>query len=266
MDRDKLLEMINAEPISFTIEEIENIMDEELEKAPEEMDGELVQICLNVLTEAHSEAEKVEVEPEKKKIYYRKPFRALIAAAVIILFIASALTVSAQVFNFNIPKEIAKLINGNAQIDMNLENADTTADGYALLETEFAKEIAEKIGITPITFPEEMIGENCEITEIENYTVDETVSLDALIDFEYMGNYGDLIIIQYQQDFEFVGVDQSIDVISGQMIKANGMDILIFEHKGGNSCTIRYKDNLTEYCIDLKCDIDTAIQFAESIK
>lgn len=266
MDRDKLLEMINAEPISFTLEEIENIMDEELEKAPEEMDGELVQICLNVLTEVHSEAEKGEVEPEKKKIYYRKPFRALIAAVIIIVFIASALTVSAQVFNFNIPKEIAKLINGNAQVDYDLKNADTTADGYALLETEFAKEIADKIGITPITFPEEMIGENCEITKIENYTVDETVSLDALIDFEYKGYYGNLSLTQYQKDFGMVGIDESMKVVSGQMIKANGMDILIFEHKGGNSCTIRYKDNLTEYCIYLKCDIDTAIQFAESIK
>lgn len=264
MDRDKLLEMINAEPISFTLEEIENIMDEELEKAPEEMDGELVQICLNVLTKAHSEAEKGEVEPEKKKLYYRKPFRALIAAAVIILFIASALTVSAQVFNFNFPKEIAKLINRTAQIDMNLENADTTADGYALLETEFAKEIAEKIGITPITFPEEMIGENCEIAKIENRTLEETVSLDALIYFEYKGYYGDILIRQYQQDFEFVGIDESEDVISGQMININGMDILIFEHK--KSCSIRYKDNLTKYYIYLDCDIDTAIQFAESIK
>lgn len=266
MDRDKLLKMINSEPISFTLEEIENIMDEELEKSPEEMDGELIQICLNVLTKAHSEAEKGEVEPEKKKIYYRKPFRALIAAAVIILFVASALTVSAQVFNFNIPKEIAKLINGNAQIDMNLENADTTADGYALLETEFAKEIAEKIGITPITFPEEMIGENCEITKIDNLTANKNVSRKALIDFEYQGNYGRLTITQYTEDAKWIGVSNSNDVISGQMIKANGMDVLIFEHKGGNSCTIRYKDNLTEYCIYLKCDIDTAIQFAESIK
>ena len=264
MDRDKLLEMINAEPISFTIEEIENIMDEELEKAPEEMDGELVQICLNVLTKAHFEAEKGEVKPEKKKLYYRKPFRALIAAVVIILFVASALTVFAQVFNFNIPKEIAKLINGNAQIDLNLENADTTADGYALLETEFAKEIAEKIGITPITFPEEMIGENCEITKMEKSLTDEKIMLDAWIVFNYKGNYGDFTITQYTEDAKWIGVSNSNDVISGQMININGMDLLIFEHK--NSCTIRYKDNLTEYNFYLKCDIDTAIQFAESIK
>ena len=263
MDRDKLLEMINAEPISFTLEEIENIMDEELEKAPEEMDGELVQICLNVLTKAHFETEKVEVEPEKKKIYYRKPFRALIAAAVIIVFIASALTVSAQVFNFNIPKEIAKLINGNAQVDYDLKNADTTADGYALLETDFANEIA-KFGITPITFPEEMIGENCEITYIENCTADEMVALDALIDFEYKGYYGNLTLTQYQQDFEFDSAENFYDVISGQMININGMDILIFERE--NSCSIRYTDNLTEYNFYLKCDIDTAIQFAKSIK
>ena len=39
----------------------------------------------------------------------------------------STVTASAQ-FNFNIPQSIAKLIDSNAEIDYNLENADTTAD------------------------------------------------------------------------------------------------------------------------------------------
>ena len=44
----------------------------------------------------------------------------------------STVTASAQ-FNFDIPQNIAKLIDNNAEIDYNLENADTTADGYASL-------------------------------------------------------------------------------------------------------------------------------------
>lgn len=42
------------------------------------------------------------------------------------------------------------------------------------------------------------------------------------------------------------------------------MDILIFERD--NSCSIIYRDNVTEYNIHLKSDIETAIEFAESIK
>ncbi|MFR3418942.1 MAG: hypothetical protein ACLTSM_02640 [Eubacterium sp.] len=62
----------------------------------------------------------------------------------------STVTASAQ-FNFDIPQSIAKLIDNNAEIDYNLENADTTADGYALLDSDFAKQLAD-YGITLLHF------------------------------------------------------------------------------------------------------------------
>ena len=49
--------------------------------------------------------------------------------------------VTASAIYFNIPENIAQLIDGNAEMVYPLENADTTADGYALLETDLAKEL-----------------------------------------------------------------------------------------------------------------------------
>ena len=50
------------------------------------------------------------------------------------------------------------------------------------------------------------------------------------------------------------------------MIKANGMDILVFEHND-NSSSITYKDGLTTYCISLtNSTMENAIKFAKSIK
>lgn len=248
--------MIHSGLTDFTKEDIKFFIRTELEKDESEIDTDYVELLTKLLTIK-------QYEQPKKKSYYKKPLKALIAAAVIVVFFTSAFTVSAQVFSFNIPQKIAQLFNGKAEIDFDLENADTTADNYVLEGTDVAKEIAE-FGIAPITFPEEMISGNCKISNIENLTVDESISCDASIDFEYQGDYGSLIIKQYKMDFGMTGYDYSDDIVSGQMVKANGMDVLVFEHTDG--CSIRYKDNLTYYTIFLKCDINEAIHFANSIK
>lgn len=173
----------------------------------------------------------------------------------------STITVSAQ-FNLNIPEKIVQLINGNAEIDYNLENADTTADGYALLDTDLAKQIAD-YGITPVTFPEEMIKENSKITKIK-LDMNEDVLKIVDIDFEYNGQKGSLYIQQISENNGSTGVNTVLDIKSGRMINVNGMDVLVFEQE--NSCSIRYKDNFTIYDIHLDCNLETAIKFAESIK
>lgn len=256
ISKKKIMKMLNSGFSDLSVDDIKYFIRSELEKDETEIDTDYVDMLFRLLAikqNGHSE----------KKTYYKTPLKVVAAAAVIIVFLASALTVSAQVFNFNIPQKIAQLFIGKAEIDFDLENADTTADGYALTNTDLAKKL-EEFGITPVTFPEEMIKENCEITNIEKVTVNETISSDATIDFKYHGVYGDLLIIQYEQDFDWIGIEDSMNIVSGQMININGMDVLVFEHN--DSCTIKYKDNLTEYNIYIKCDIDTAIQFAETIK
>lgn len=176
----------------------------------------------------------------------------------------STVTASAQ-FNFDIPQSIAKLKDNNAEIDYNLENADTTADGYALLNTDLAKQLSD-YGITPVTFPEELIKDNCKITKMENTTTDKTFSHDANVEFEYNGQKGDLTIHQEVEEFESTGVSGYNNLKGGKMIKANGMDILVFEHDD-NSSSITYKDGLTTYDILLtKSTMENAIKFAKSIK
>ena len=72
------------------------------------------------------------------------------------------------------------------------------------------------------------------------------------------------MIQQFNSDYQFSRSWSEMDVISGQILSSNGMDILIFERD--NSCSIIYRDNVTEYNINLESKIETAIKFAESIK
>lgn len=250
----KLKKMIASDFTDLSAEEIKALIQKELDKGPDETDTEYIDLCFELMSIKNN-------TKNKKKAKFIKPTRALLAAAALMVVFVSTITVFAQL-DLNIPQKIAQLINGNAEIDYNLENADTTADGYALLNTDLAKQLTE-YGITPVTLPEEMIKENCKITQIENVSSND-IGRSVIIDFNYNGQIGFLYIEQRFENFESAGVSTVMDVKSGQMIKVNGMDILIFEQE--DNCIIQYKDNLTYYDITLYCNLETAIKFAESIK
>ncbi len=242
-------------------QELEEIIENELLKSESEMDADLIEYCLDNIKKLELSEESNKKE-ESKKVFFINPkmWRALVAMSVVFVFVFA---ITASAFYFNIPEEIAQLINGNAELDFNLENADKTADGYALLETDLAKEL-ESFGITPVTFPEAMVRKECKISKIENLTVDESISLDAYINFEYNGLLGRLRVEQKMPFDEIVGSTAIIDVGAGEMIRVNGMDVLVFEQD--ENCTIIYRDNLTDYYIHIECDFGTAKEFAKTIK
>ncbi len=254
--------MIDSKLTKLKEEEILELINEELKKDNSQVDMDYIDLCYDLLEIKKSAFSSNDNNLNSTKLKIKKPIKALLIAATFIVVIVSTFTVSAQ-FNLNIPQKIVQLINGNAEIEPNLEIANTKADKYTLLDSELAVKLSKQ-GISPVTFPEEMIKEKCTITNIENVTIDETISADEKIEFEYNGQYGCLLINQFMQNFAWSGKKTNMNIISGQIIRSNGLDILVFEHK--NYCSIIYKDSNTEYNIYIECDIDTALQFAKSIK
>ena len=241
-------------------QELEEIIEKELNKNESEMDADLIEYCLDSIKKLElSEENKKE---ESKKVFFINPkmWRVLVTMSIVLTFIFA---VTASAIYFNIPENIAQLIDGNAEMVYPLENADTTADGYALLETDLAKEL-ESFGITPVTFPEALVSDECKITKIENTTIDKRVSLDAEVDFIYNGQNCSMKIWQSMPYDAMTGVSSVMDVKAGTMINVNGLDVLVFEQK--YQCFIQYRDNLTDYYIDMECDFETAKEFTKTIK
>lgn len=256
LSKKKLKKMIDSDFTDLSTEEIKALIQKEVNKGPDKLDTDYIDLCFDLLA--------VKGNAKGKRVKFKKPAKVLLVAAALMVVFISTVTASAQ-FNFDIPQNIAKLKDNNAEIDYNLENADTTADGYALLNTDLAKQLSD-YGITPVTFPEELIKDNCKITKMGNTTTDKTFSHDANVEFEYNGQKGNLTIHQEVEEFESTGVSGYNNLKGGKMIKANGMDILVFEHDD-NSSSITYKDGLTTYDILLtKSTMENAIKFAKSIK
>ncbi|WP_294823088.1 DUF4367 domain-containing protein [uncultured Eubacterium sp.] len=254
LSKKKLKKMIDSDFTDLSTEEIKALIQKEVDKGPDKLDTDYIDLCFELLSIKNNNT-------NAKKVKFTKSAKVLLIAATLMVVFISTITVSAQ-FNLNIPEKIVQLINGNAEIDYNLENADITADGYALLDSDLAKQLAD-YGITPVTFPEKMIKENSKITKIK-LDMNEDVLKIVDIDFEYNGQKGSLYIQQISENTGSTGVNTVLDIKSGRMINVNGMDVLVFEQE--NSCSIRYKDNFTIYDIHLDCNLETAIKFAESIK
>ena len=259
--KNELLEMINSGLTELSEEEIKELIAKELSKESSQIDTNYIDLCFNLLEE--KEESKIIGTEKNKKLKLKNAAKILLIASIFVVIAISAITVSAQ-FNLNIPQKIAQLINGNAEIDYNLKNADTTAEGYALLDSNLAKHLSD-YGINPVTFPEEMITDKCKIIKISDLTSNKNISKNIIIDFEYKSCKGTFSITQNADNFELGGNITVIDVISGHTEKVNGMDVIILEQKG-NYATIRYKDNSTIYEIFMEGDLEAVEKLVKSIK
>lgn len=115
-------------------QELRLMIDRELEKDSSQIDMNYIDTCFDLM-EMHADG-RITVQPRRKWL------KAVIVAALIAAATVSAMSVSAHLFNFNIPSEIAHKINGSAQIDPNLAEADTSAAGYALTASPVAKQLS----------------------------------------------------------------------------------------------------------------------------
>lgn len=70
MDRLTLLETLKSKSMTLSLEDIQGIMDEELNKNPEEMDAELIDLCADVLDNAYfgTQGEVITLENNSEEI------------------------------------------------------------------------------------------------------------------------------------------------------------------------------------------------------
>lgn len=256
LSKNKLEKMITSDFTNLTIEEIKALIQREVDKGPDKLDTEYIELCFELMNVKNN-------EQNKKIVKYKNPAKVLLIAATFIVLLVSTLTVFAQ-FNINIPQKIVQLIDGNAELDYSLENADTTADVYTLLDTELAIQI-KNYGIEPVTFPEEILKDNCTIVNVEEVSLNDYMKL-VDVNFEYYEKKGCLSIEKTSKKLDSIGNRYINNIVAGKMLKINGMDVIVFEQDGGYSSII-YKDYLTTYEITLEdCDLNSAISLAKTIK
>lgn len=108
MDNEILHRILNCKSEKLTGYDIEKLMDEELEKEPEKMDADLVEICIDALNSKVS-----------KSIYRMKLKKAIAIGAVITLLVtAVAIPVTAKYVHINASADVVKYCNECFIVDL----------------------------------------------------------------------------------------------------------------------------------------------------
>lgn len=267
MDRDILLKAFEAGSMPLTLEEIEMIMDEEMAKDPSEMDGDLVELCLDILTEAtagnkeKSEPEKNEDLKGKKKIKFKKIF--MFAAIIAVLF-GAAIPVCAKYIHSEASDDVVRYNTNHFEIDLSAENNE--AVNYSDENVDIIKALNDR-GIENVILPSELLKE--EYVKSISYLNEERDYILFEIGFENKAKSieGKISIIKHKKEnteFMIGQTNASGDYNSVKQFSINGMDVLVFDNNERSYIT--YIDNNMEYEIHINNhNFSLAVEIAQTL-
>ena len=244
MNKEILYEILNSKSETLSSAEIESILNEELDKSPQEMDTDLVDLCLEALNSV-----------DEKKLNNRKHrlniSKVLIAAVIFVTVIVISIPVCAKYLSINVPDGIVSLYRECLHIDISPEiNINDIIDEF------------EQNGMDNVVLPKIVFRNN---TVISNYScTDDSNAFVANFDFSYDNIFGSVTIEKYDEyDFISGKVDVSSDFDNVEYFNQNGIEILIFSKD--DLSYINYSVDNIDYSIVLHSDFETAYQIAESI-
>ena len=289
----RLTAILSAHGRPFTIEDIQELMDEELEKSPEEMDTEAIDLCASILgmgvpDEPYFTVEEIkkvfeeidaqaaaegwnpedpiddfeEEKPTKfKKTAKVKVSRILWAAAMLSFIFAIGIPVSAKIFDTGASDKVLEFYKDHFRIDLRMDDeakAAVSSEGDIL-----DKLIEDSMG--SLTLPEVLRSEDYKKTyEIEQDEYITTICVYLKNPIENIT--GNIMVTQYKDSSkiakDYTNISDMYD--NFKMISLGNMNIVIFGDK--EKSYIRYIDGAEDYCIALNCDFETAVSIADSIK
>lgn len=271
MNNDTLLEELKKNSMTFSVREIQEMMDEELNKSPEEMDTELVDLCADVLNNVYfgTNIEKsteindniINDKTKSRKIKFSK---VLLIAAVFIIIASIAIPVSARYVHNEASDKIVQFFSDHFKID--LRSGNKNAINHSDENIDLIKQL-NQAGFENIILPNDLLkykysNNDVAIDEDESYL---TAEIDFNIDDDINGYIG---ITKHKTDLTEFAIGQGYigdQYDSVKQITVNGMDVLVFNND--KKSYIEYVDNNVEYSIHLeKCSFDSAIKIAESLK
>ncbi len=245
MNKDILYEILNSEYENLSSAEIEGILNEELDKSPEEMDTDLVELCLDALNSAG------EKKLNKSRLRVRLS-RILIAAVIFVLLIGIAIPVCAKYFSVSFSDGVVKFYDDCFSVD--LSNNDYVQDLDGNLEQD---------GIVDEKLPDMLFQPETKISSYESEECDGITKID--FEFQNTEIQGCVSIFSYEDKKDFISgfgkVSQKYKYVNE--IDKGEYSILVFSDD--KKSYLYYVYDGDEYTLFFNCDYETACKIAESL-
>lgn len=254
---------LDDESWNYKQDTIQQMMEKELEKEPEDINMEFVDACMKYLT-GYSE-DKASVNDNKsshKRINFK---RLLIAAVIIVLTLSIGITAYARANEMRISDVLVDIFSDHATVDYSeKDNAELDAD-VPYDSTKLYKELKEG-GIEDIMLPLDLYYAEYERLDWFNDFTEYSVGFVA-----DTGNHRMSIDIETYTDKKWItNPDIMGEFTASKKIEVNGIDVYLFEIDGDKprkvKTSISYQIGLTQYFINCYYNIDEAEQFVKTMK
>lgn len=264
--RGALLQCLTEHDLGLSKQEIERILNAELLKSEEDMDCEIVDMCIELLAridnvplpDEDAEVPPAPTQPVSIRSGKRKSWKvALLVAAIFVFTVSATLFVSAQVFNFNIIHYVVEFFSDHTTVDYGANNQQ--AESYLPANTDIRRELGNN-GISPVLLPDAYL-QDAQVTIDYQYT---DISKAAGIKVKNGSITIDISIIKYTSK-DFIGEGDHQGEIKGtRELTVNDLAILVMDF--GNRRSITFTDDSTQYIIETSMDMESTINLAESIQ
>lgn len=252
MDKKLLKKILTTESVEFSLEEIEQLMDEELEKPSEEIDAELVDMCLQILTK-EPETEHIEKPKSKRKIV--KFTKMLIAAALIAMFVVLSLPATADIYDIDVfENTVVQKIGNFFKITFREEK-----------EVDLTKNFPG-IDLSKNTLPDFIFDENCVITDLKSQVIDG----DGIIKFSFqmkdseISGYVDIFVPKKFDKNQLKEYNINSNYSKIKELHVNGVRVFVISN--GEENLIRYEKNGMVFNFTIKqCSFEKAVEIANTI-
>lgn len=261
MTNNEFIKILNDNSLELTAEELENIIEEELQKDESEMDPDLIEYCLYYIDRAEDNNNKVKKSETDKAKPRTTHFNGKLKKVLIIAATIALLLVTTGIATIATDKEIK-----NSAITF-YENRirvhfDKPKEEDGISGTEIAAEL-KKHDISDLKLPAMFFSSDCIYS---NILEDNTENLKAIsLSYQTKNSSGQVSVSRFYSEEIIPPVDfhNTTSYSQAEEFMVNGLKVFVIEQ--GDFCSIAYQDNLIQYMMYLNTNFASAIEIAKTI-
>ena len=271
MTKKQLLKILNDDSLELTVEELENIIEEELQKDESEMDPDLIEYCLYYISKAETDGGKEKkadiagndkiAEPpaadKLKKSRFNGKLKKLpiIAATIALLLVTTGIATVAT--NKKVKNSAITFYENHIQVHFDKQKDESGIPG-----TEIAAEL-RKHDISDLKLPAMFLSRDCIYDNIFEDNIDGL----KVTSFSYRANNlsGKVSIRKFYSNESVLPIDfnNTTSYSKVEELSVNGLTVFVIEQE--NFCSIAYQDNLTQYMMYLNTDFAETVEIAKTL-
>ena len=271
MTKKQLLKILNDDSLELTVKELENIIEEELQKDDSEMDPDLIEYCLYYISKAETDGGKEKkadiagndkiTEPPaadklKKSRFNGKLKNLLIIAATIALLLVTT-GIATVATNKEVKNSAITFYENHIQVYFDKQKDESGIPG-----TEIAAEL-RKHDISDLKLPAMFLSSDCIYDNIFEDNIDGL----KVTSFSYRANNlsGKVSIRKFYSNESVLPIDfnNTTSYSKVEELSVNGLTAFVIEQE--NFCSIAYQDNLTQYMMYLNTDFAETVEIAKTL-